>query len=133
EAVHEEGRFDDPVLRVERRQVLFRRDAVAVLVRDERLVPARQIPHRRVDVRAGERLARQVVEHALLLIGEGRELRTEVLQDGTDAGRDLTAELRDVRERSRSERGEVSRDESLERSVLARPRSVPYPVALCVV
>src|SRR5207249_965205 len=65
----------------------------------------------------------------LLLIGEGRELRTEVLQDGTDAGRDLTAELRDVRERSRSERGEVSRDEALERSVLARPRPVPYPVA----
>ena len=28
-----------------------------------------------------------------------------------------------------SERGEVSRDEALERSVLARPRPVPYPVA----
>src|SRR6266545_3701561 len=72
EAVDEEDRFDDRVLRVDGGPVSLRDDAVAVLVADEELVVAREEAHRRRGLRVRPRGARQLEKSATDPSSDGR-------------------------------------------------------------
>ena len=81
EAVDQEDRLHYRVLRIDPRAMARRHHSVAVLVRDERLVVSREQPDRRGRVGVWPRRAREVVQHAALLVDKGTQRWRDALEN----------------------------------------------------